>query len=710
MDQWTRSGHGNRLEDLDRIASLGIRTLRQSVLWERVAPDAPDTYRWEQSDAILTRLGELGVEPIVGLLHHGSGPAYTSLVDPEFPEKLAQYARAVAERYPYVSMYTPVNEPLTTARFSGLYGHWYPHGRDGLTFAKALLNEVKGTVLAMREIRKVNPHAQLVQTEDLGKTYATQELQYQAAFENDRRWSTWDLLCGTFDGENRLYEVFRKEGVSEAELAWFRENPCPPDILGINTYVTSERFLDHRIDRYPQWTHGGNGRHRYADVEAVRVLAGGIDGPGSLLQEAADRYRLPVAITECHLGCTREEQVRWLKSVWQSATERHESGVDVRAVTVWSLFGAYDWNSLLCRDIGCYEPGAFDLSGDSPRETALAGAIRQIAAGDLPSEPWVEGPGWWERPTRLLYPAVVVRTSGSDRAEPAPAKRRTESRPLLIVGNGPMADAFARWCEIRGLAYRPVSVPEADPACAGAVAAILDSVRPWAVINAFGYEHVGTAEQMPTLCYRDNTVCPMLFALACASRGIRLVTFSTDLVFDGLKRAPYVESDVAWPDGTYGRSKWEAEYRVAESGADALVVRTGPCFGPTDRRGFMTNLAAAMAEGRTFGAGDDQTVSPTYLPDLARATLDLLQDGERGIWHLANEGAVTWNQLAREAACLLGADPARIEAVSESGRPRYLALGSERGALMPSLEDALARWVDERSPAPSDADVSAFLA
>ncbi len=114
--------------------------------------------------------------------------------------------------------------------------------------------------------------------------------------------------------------------MGEAELAWFLDNPCPPDVLGINYYVTSERYLDERLDRYPECSHGGNGRHRYADVEAVRVRAAGLDGAGALLREAWARYRLPLAITECHLGCTREEQMRWLAEVWDEACAAKAGG------------------------------------------------------------------------------------------------------------------------------------------------------------------------------------------------------------------------------------------------------------------------------------------------------------------------------------------------------------------------------------------------
>jgi len=190
------TGHAARADDLDRFAALGVRALRYPVLWERVAPRGPAQADWAWPDARLARLRELGLRPIVGLLHHGSGPRYTSLVDPAFPEHLAAYAAAVATRYPWVDDYTPVNEPLTTARFSGLYGHWYPHGSDDHTFVRALLLQCRGIVRAMQAIRAVNPVARLVQTEDLGKTYSTAALAYQARLENTRRWLTFDLLCG----------------------------------------------------------------------------------------------------------------------------------------------------------------------------------------------------------------------------------------------------------------------------------------------------------------------------------------------------------------------------------------------------------------------------------------------------------------------------------------------------------------------------------
>src|SRR5687767_8653323 len=111
FSQMERNGHRGRLEDIDRFASLGIKAVRYPVLWECTAPDGPESADWSWSDARLPRLRDLGVEPIAGLVHHGSGPRHTSLISPCFPEKLAEFAGAVARRYPWLTYYTPVNEP-----------------------------------------------------------------------------------------------------------------------------------------------------------------------------------------------------------------------------------------------------------------------------------------------------------------------------------------------------------------------------------------------------------------------------------------------------------------------------------------------------------------------------------------------------------------------------------------------------------------------
>ena len=702
FDQLEKSGHAHRIGDLNLFAELGIAALRYPVLWERTAPDGLEQPDWSWVDERLARLRELNITPIVGLVHHGSGPRETSLVDPAFPEKLAAYGRAVAQRFPWVSYYTPVNEPLTTARFSGLYGHWYPHGGDASTFARALLNQCRAVILAMRAIREFNPSAQLIQTEDLGKTFSTRTLAYQSEFENERRWLTYDLISGRFTPEHLMWNYLRSVGVGEAELEWFRENASPPAIVGINHYLTSERFLDERLSRYPTHTHGGNGQHAYADVEAVRVCAEGTAGPRALMREAWERYRLPLAVTEVHLGCTREEQLRWLKEVWDGAQSLRREGAEVRAVTAWSLIGAYDWANLLTRSEGNYEPGVYDLRGVRPRPTALAHMLQALATGREHDHPVLDSPGWWRRLGRLCYPPVTHRSHGVATAVQGVSMNDKAARPLLITGaSGTLGRAFARICEMRGLSYRLLARGELDIANAASVERALAEYEPWAVVNAAGYVRVDDAENDADRCWRENAKGPETLAALCARDGVKLVTFSSDQVFDGKAGAPYVESDGTSPLNVYGRSKAEAEAMVLGALPLALVIRTSAFFGPWDEHNFVTVALRSLASGQSFRAADDSVVSPTYVPDLVHATLDLLIDNEQGIWHLANAGATTWADLARRAAKLAEIDAGPLEACSTRSlhlaapRPLYSVLTSERGTLLPSLDDALLRYLRE---------------
>lgn len=402
LDQIERSGHLTRPGDLARFAALGLRKMRYALQWERFEA----TGSWSHFDERLAELRQLSIEPIVGLVHHGSGPPHTSLLALDFPEKLAVYARQVAERYPWVESFTPVNEPQTTARFSGLYEHWYPHHRSMASYVRALVNQVKASALCMRAIREINASAKFVHTEDGGKTWSTPELDDQRALREDRRWLGVDLLCGRVDRQHALHGFLLRHGISADELLWFARNPCPPDVLGLNYYATSDRFLDHRTHLYPAGYAGGEtGAEPLVDVEAVRIRTEGIAGAQTILMDAWKRYRLPVAITEAHLGGTSAEQICWLSQVWRGAQAARAQGANCVAVTVWALLGSFDWCYLVTRDEGVYEPGVFTLSDGAPRRTELAEFVECLAQG-LPIEenPELDG-GWWASPERLTFPA-----------------------------------------------------------------------------------------------------------------------------------------------------------------------------------------------------------------------------------------------------------------------------------------------------------------
>jgi len=682
-DQSVETGHRIRIEDLDRIAALGIRTLRHPVLWETISPESPDQTDFSWHDERLSRLQELGIRAIAGLCHHGSGPRYTHMLDPAWPELLARHAANVAERYPHLDLYTPVNEPLTTARFSGLYGHWYPHGTSYETFLKILVNECKATVLSMRAIRKVRPDAQLVQTDDMGKTFSTPTLAYQAEHENQRRWLSFDLLCGMVDRHHPWWPIFLDNGVSEADLEFLLEADAAPDIIGINHYLTSERYLDERMNRYPEHHWGGNGRHRYADAEAVRMpLPPEEIGPAARLRETWERYKRPIAITEAHHGSSRDDQLRWLVQIWNDAETVRQEGADIRAVTVWSMFGAVDWNTLLTQRNGFYEPGPFDVRAPEPRRTILAHAAESLAKAGSFDHPVLDRAGWWKRDIRFYRPPP--KPSNACRLVGAP-------RRLLITGaTGTLGRAFSRLCDFRGLDHNLLSRSDMNIADPDSVKAVLACHRPWAVINTAGYVRVAQAESEADLCFRENALGAEVLARACADLGIPLVTFSSDLVFDGTLGRSYVESDEVNPATVYGASKAEAERRVLAAHDKALVIRTSAFFGPWDRYNFVWSVLHALSRNEGVQASAD-VVSPTYVPDLVHASLDLLIDGGTGLWHLANTGETSWRDLA-----LMAAERGKLDSnlimEAESDATTNTALATERGNLMPSLESAIDRF------------------
>lgn len=477
-DQLRSSGHAARIEDLDLFAGLGLRAIRYPVIWERTAPGRVEDASWEWADQRLARLRTLGLRPIVGLVHHGSGPPDTSLVHDDFAPRLARFARAVAERYPWVEDYTPVNEPVTTARFSALYGFWYPHQQAPFPFFRALLNQLKGVVLAMRAIRAVSPGARLVHTEDAGRVFSTPHLAYQAEFENLRQTLGVDLLTGRVGREHPMWEPLMGAGIPDADVLWFQDHPCPPDIVGVNYYATSDRLIDERVEEYPATADGGNGRDRYADVEAVRARPEGIAGHLRVMLDTWERYRLPVAVTEVHLGCTREEQLRWLVEAWDAAAAARRQGADVRALCAWALLGSFDWDSLLMREEGHNEPGVFDLCSPSPRPTALALAVADMARGKRPVHPVLAHPGWWRRSERLLHASAQEAARGPalmrDRHD-----RGEEGQPLLITGaRGTLGRLLAAECRQRGVPCVALDRTGLDIADRSAIQRVLEAHRP----------------------------------------------------------------------------------------------------------------------------------------------------------------------------------------------------------------------------------------
>jgi len=697
FDQSEYSNHYERgTDDIDLVASLGIKMLRYPVLWERHLPTMGQTIDWTFAEKSLNRLKELGVTPIAGLVHHGSGPRYVNFFDGSFENGLAAYAREVATKFPWIEYYTPVNEPLTTARFCGLYGHWYPHMKTYHPFFKILLSECKATVLAMKAIREINPEAKLIQTEDLGKCHSTPLLKYQADFENERRWLSYELLCGTLTPDKVMYQFMVKKGILEEDLNWFLENPCKPHVAGFNYYLTSERYLDEDMSKYPEEFHGGNQLHAYSDIHTVHASPEGEGcGPAALLKEAWERLQIPLAITECHLHSTREDQIRWFHQMWETVNKIKEEGVDIRAITAWAIFGLTGWNKLCTEPGGVYEPGVFNVSTGIPRPTALARLLQELTQNQAYYHPILENEGWWQRDTRERFglPNKVV----SMRKKKAPKT----CRPLLILGKtGTLGSAFTRICEERNIHHIVLNRQDLDITNQEMMEQVIAKFQPWGIVNAAGYVDVDRAERDAAACMNGNCYGPALLSEVCAKHNVQFLTYSTDLVFDGEKQSPYVESDEVKPLNIYGHSKAMAEQLIANNNPQALILRTSSFFGPWDAHNFVTKALANLREDKRVTATSDVFVTPTYVPDLVHTSLDLLLDNETGIFHVTNEEVVSWHELAVRVAQMAGYDTSLINEVPQqkqswkAKRPLYSALRSEKGIKLPTLSNALERYFE----------------
>lgn len=267
--------------------------------------------------------------------------------------------------------------------------------------------------------------------------------------------------------------------------------------------------------------------------------------------------------------------------------------------------------------------------------------------------------------------------------------------PILITGaSGTLGQALARECEARDLPYVLTSRRDVDIASEAAVLRWCADREPSAIINACGYVRVDDAETDVFRCWRDNVVGAERLATAAALRDIPFVSFSSDLVFDGLSSQPYVEDDVPHPLSVYGRTKAAAETAVLQRHASALVIRTAAFFG-ADSFNFVSNTIAALRAGQIVHAASDAVVSPTYVPDLAAATIALLLDRHTGLRHVANAGAVTWAEFARLVADKLALNQSLIEATPLAGlalrapRPHFSVLASQCGTGLRGLDEAL---------------------
>jgi|SRR5688572_19875741 len=249
-----------------------------------------------------------------------------------------------------------------------------------------------------------------------------------------------------------------------------------------------------------------------------------------------------------------------------------------------------------------------------------------------------------------------------------------------------------------------------DPA---AVARAVADAAPDLIVNCAAFNDVDGAEDRPEQALAVNAFAVRSLALAAEQAGAAFVHYSTDFVFDGRRTTePYTEDDGPSPRSTYASSKLMGEWFALDA-PRAFVLRVESLFGSpadwTGRRGTLDAIVDGLAARREVRVFTDRVVSPSYTPDIAAATKHLIESGAApGLYHCVNDGHGTWEQIAREAARVMGVEPilrltTSDQMVLKAARPVYCALSPRKlasaGFPMPAWQDALGRWLRSRWPA-----------
>ncbi len=344
VDELEKGGHYTHWKkDFELVQQLGIKFLRYGVPLHKTFL-GKDKYDWSFADKVFGELRRRQIIPITDLCHFGVPDWIGTFQNPDFPELFARYAEAFAQRFPWIQLYTPVNEMYICALFSAYYGWWNEQLTTDRSFVTALKHIVKANVMAMRAILKVRTDAIFIQSESSEYYHAENPRAIKPAeLMNARRFLSLDLNYGKRI-ESEMYEYLMDNGMTRDEYHFFLHNNLKHHcIMGNDYYVTNE--------------------HRVCKDGSTRS-AGEIFGYHVITAQYYRRYLLPVMHTETNLrqGPNGDEAVNWLWKEWANVIRVRNDGIPIVGFTWYSLTDQVDWDTALRENNGNVNPlGLFDL-------------------------------------------------------------------------------------------------------------------------------------------------------------------------------------------------------------------------------------------------------------------------------------------------------------------------------------------------------------
>ena len=350
IDQMEKCGHYERWrEDLQLVQDLKISFLRWGPALHKVWL-GPGQYDWTWFDEVMRTMDQMGIVPILDLCHFGVPDWIGNFQNMDFCRYFAEYASAVAQRYPNTKYWTPVNEILITALFSAKYGWWNEMLSSDEAYVRATINLCKANLYAMQQILRHVSDAIFIQSESSEYTHPSEpRLMKAAKFYNERRFIPLDLTYG-HNLSAPIYRYMMQNGMTEADYGFFMNQEykfrC---IMGTDYYVTNEHLLR---------------------PDGSTVAAGEFFGYYVIAKDYYNRYGLPLMHTETNI---KEESgsVQWLWKEWNTMLRLRQDGVPIVGFTWYSLTDQIDWDIALREERNqVHSVGLYDLSRH-PRPVGL---------------------------------------------------------------------------------------------------------------------------------------------------------------------------------------------------------------------------------------------------------------------------------------------------------------------------------------------------
>jgi beta-glucosidase len=382
LDEYELMGHYQHWkEDLALTRELGVKALRWGVPWYRVEPQN-GVFDWSWTDEVIPYLVEdLDITPIIDLVHYGCPLwLHREFANPDYPEHVARYAAAFAERYRgLVRWYTPLNEPIMTALMCGRRGVWPPFLRGEAGYARLMTQIARGVQESVLRMKEIDPTAVMVHVEATGLTRAAHPFHALLAHEQAQHFLALDLVSGRVTPEHELFPWLVRNGVSWGDLERAVNRRVDLDVIGLNFY--------------PQWSTHALVANRKGRFAYRRVEQDG-SGFGEMIQGYFGRYRVPVMITETSAFGSPQIREAWLRDSFEAVNLLRSHGVPIIGYTWFPMFTMIDWRYRFGRrpvedyrvELGLYTLN--DRGGARWQQTPLVPHFQELVAGsELPTIP-----------------------------------------------------------------------------------------------------------------------------------------------------------------------------------------------------------------------------------------------------------------------------------------------------------------------------------